>query len=261
MKIARFILGAPTRVRNMSIASLADACNTSTATVSRFSRTLGYSGYKEFQLDLATSLAQSGTHTLDHFANNAPPEAVIQQVFECNRQSLVETQKLLDKKVLIQVAKAIRNAGTILFLGFGSSGAIARIAASRFTSLGLTAMAEQDPYAQIFATANIERNDVVVGISHSGRTAHIVEGIKAARIQKARTVAITNYPRSPVAQASEFRLITAFREHRLNAAVSSSCVAQMCVIDSLYFVLASWASKGARKLADQAESRVVRLLR
>lgn len=260
-RIMRFILASPSKARNMSIGALAAACSTSTATVTRFSKLLGYTGYKEFQLDLAAAVAQAEPVTLDDFAEGAPPETVIRHVFECNRRSLVETEKILDHKALIRVARLMRKARRILFLGIGESGRVAGTGAQRFTSLGLTAAAVTDPYDQVFASANAGRDSVVIGISHTGQTAHIIEAVKAARQRGARTVALTNYPQSPLAAACEFRLLTAFREHRINAAVSSSRIAQACVIDSLYFIVASWAGKEAGKLADEAEERVRQMIR
>jgi len=261
MRIARFVLASPARARELRITDLAKACRTSPSTVSRFARTLGYAGYREFQLDLAATLVKSGKEKPDYFEGNLSPETVVRHVFASNSQSLAETEKLLDRKTVIRAAEAIRRAGKALFLGLGSSAPLADIAASRLTSLGITAIAEHDPYGQIFATASVGRGDVVVGISHSGRTAHIVEGIEAARRRGALTVAITNYPKSRVARAADLRLITAFREHRFNTAVSSSCTAQMCVIDCLYFVLAGRRPDRAGKLAEEADRRAERLLR
>ena len=263
MKIARFILARPSRARNMSIGALASACGASTATISRFCTNLGYSGYRDFQLDLAAAVAETRRVTLDEFPDEigARPEAIIRRVFECNRQSLVETEKILDHGELIQVARIIRRARRIFFLGIGGSGLVALEAAERFMSVGLTAIAAVDPYQQIFATANLGRADVVIGISHTGQTAHVIEAVRTARRRGAHTVAITNYPQSSLAAASEFHLITVFREHRISAAVSSSLIAQMCVIDSLYFMVASWLGKGARRLANEAEKRVQRMLR
>jgi len=47
-------------------------------------------------------VAQSGDVTLDDFAEGAAPETIIKRVFECNRQGLVETEKILDHRALIK---------------------------------------------------------------------------------------------------------------------------------------------------------------
>lgn len=260
-QIGRFLLRSPVEARDMSISALAEACGVSTAMVSRFSRSLGYRGFKEFQMDLATAVAQSEAFPPEDFGPGATPEVIIRQVFECNRQSLAETERMVDHQVLIRVARLIRDADRVLLLGIGGSALVARECAQRFLSLGLTALTLEDPYFQIFATSDVGRRDVVMGISHTGQTAPVVESTEQARRRGARTVALTNYPQSPLAAAAEFPLITAYREHRVNAAVSSSRIAQMCVIDSLYFVIGSWSRARAKRLADQAEQRTRKLLR
>jgi len=244
----------------MSVYELAEACGTSPATVSRFARALGYGGYKEFQLDLAGDLAQADAITLDDLPAGSAPEVIVRQVFGCNRQSLIDTEKSLDLAALVQAARLIKEARRVLLIGIGESARVAEVGAQRLLTLGLDAAALTDPYDQIFATASVGRGHVVIGISHTGQTAHVVEAVRAAREQGARTVALTNYPRSPLAEAAEFRLITAFHERRISAAVSSSRIAQECIIDSLYFIVASWTGKG-KALADAAERRVQKMIR
>jgi DNA-binding MurR/RpiR family transcriptional regulator len=261
VRIARFILDNPARARALSIGELARACAASPATVTRFCQRLGYAGFKAFQGDLAATLAQPEPVTLDQFVPDAPARTITRLVFECNRQSLIDTEKLLNHHMLSRVAKAVLRAGRVVFIGVGDSAQMAREAARRFVSLGLGATAADDPYDQIFATANLTRGDVVMGISHSGQTASVVEAIQAAGRQRARTVALTNYPQSPLAQASELHLITAYREQQLSAAVSSSRIAQMCIIDSLYFIVAGRASRKAEELKEQADRRMERMVR
>lgn len=259
--IGRFVLKAPFRARNMSIGLVAKACGTSPATVYRFCRDLGYDGYKEFQLDLAAAVAQTDGVPLGEFAEGASPATIIRQVFEYNRQSLADTERMLDDRVMVRVAKLIQRSRKVLFLGIGASGLVARLAAQRLLTLGIAAVAVEDPYAQIFATGNLGPHDVVVGISHTGETAAIIEAIRRARQKRARTVILTNYPHSPLAQEGALQLTTAFPEHRINAATSSSIVAQLAVITSLYFILGSWGGRKARKLAREAEARTKKLLR
>jgi DNA-binding MurR/RpiR family transcriptional regulator len=261
VSIARFILRSPSEARFMSIARLASACGTSTASLSRFCKELDYSSFKEFQLDLAAAVAQRAEDTLDDFSPGASPAAIIRRVFECNRQSLSDTERTLDVKRLTRVATLMRKAARVFLLGTGGSALVAGEAAQRFLSLGMTAIALGDPHSMLFATSAATAKDVVTGISHTGQNSFVVEAIAHAGRRGARTVAITNYPHSPLAEASQYALITAYREHRINAAVSSSRIAQMCVIDSLYFILGSWAGKHARSLAEVEEQRAREILR
>jgi DNA-binding MurR/RpiR family transcriptional regulator len=260
-KIGRFVLKSPLRARNLSIEELGDACGASATTVYRLCRELGYGGYKEFQLDLAASLANPEGFSLEEFGKGASPRAIVRRVFGYHRQSLSDTESLLDVQVLTRVAKLIEKSRKVLLLGFGESGLAAHGATDLLLTLGFTAAAVVDPFTQIFATENAGPSDVVIGISHSGQTASVVEALQVARRKGARTVALTNYPQSPLATAGEFQLITAFHEHRLNAAVSSCITAQMCVLNSLGFILGSWGGKRATRLANEAEQRAQKTLR
>jgi DNA-binding MurR/RpiR family transcriptional regulator len=260
-KIGRFILKTPFQARNLSIEGLAKACGAGAATVHRLCRDMGYAGYKEFQLDLATALASNGPVALEEFGEGASPGTIVRRVFEYHRLSLGDTERLLDVQVLTAIAKLIQRSRRVFLLGLGDSGVAGRRAADVLFNLGYTPILVTDPYTQIFATENAGSGDVVIGISHTGQTTSIVEGIQAARRRGARTVALTNYPKSPLAVAGEFQLITAFHERHINAAVSSSTAAQLCVLDSLFFILGSWGGSKAKRRANEAESRAQKILR
>ncbi len=254
-KIARFVLQAPLRATCLSMQGLAEACGTSAAAVYRLCRDLGYEGYRQFQMDLAASAAKSDDITLVEIGQGASPKTIVQRVFECHRQSLIDTQRMLDTRVLTRLARLIQCSRRVFLLGFGGSSLAARRAADALLDLGLTAVAVLDPCAEILATQNVGPGDVVIGISHSGATAPVIEAIKVARRRGACAVALTNHARSPLALASKFRLVTAMHEHRVNAAVSCPVPAQYCVLASLYFILASWHESKAIKLGNNAKGR------
>jgi DNA-binding MurR/RpiR family transcriptional regulator len=259
-RIGAFVLNEPARTVGMSVTELAAACRVSQSSVSRFCSALGFSGFKAFQLDLAAAVAQSGRVRLDEFVAGESAAATVKRIFEGNRQTLAETERMLDGETMEHVVDCLQGAGRICILGLGASGLIARYAAQRFLGLGCHVTALDDPYDQLFATAAAGRGDAVIGISHSGRTRGVVEALRAARRHRARTIALTNYSRSPLAETCEFKLITAFHESRLSAAFSSSQVAQMSVIDSLFFILAGRDLKRATRRAREAEERTERLL-
>jgi len=209
---------------------------------------------------LAAALA-SREEPLSGFEEGANPRDIIRHVFACNRRSLEDTQRVADPASIEKAARVIHKARRLYLLGVGASGLVAQQGATRFMSLGLPAQALQDPYLQVFVTSNLSKSDVVVCVSHTGRTRSVVESLQSAAEHGARTVAITNYPQSPLANAAELVLVTSFDEQRANAAVSSSHIAQLCLLDALYFVIGSWRSRGATALAEVAEDRVQRLLR
>jgi len=174
-RIAKYILAKPETAQRLAIDELAERCNTSPSTVSRFCTDVGYSSYKELQIELATATALEQPTTLDKFDEKASPEQIIRNVFHYNANGLADTLKLLDMGVMTGVAEAIMNARRTILMGIGGSSIPAQEAKVRFISLGLTAVVADDPYEQIFLTSNVDKQDVVIGISHTGRTASVVE--------------------------------------------------------------------------------------
>src|SRR3990172_8716754 len=145
-RIGQLVLKSPLRIRNHSIEALAKVSRTSPATVYRFCRDLGYEGYREFQLDLAASIANAEVVTLEEFVEGASPKSIIHGVFEYNRQSLADTERMLEEREVTRVAKLIHGSQKVLLLGFGSSGLVARRGEEVLMSLGLTAIAITDPF-------------------------------------------------------------------------------------------------------------------
>lgn len=93
------------------------------------------------------------------------------------------------------------------------------------------------------------RHSLVVGISQSGETPDVAEAVAAAHSQGARTVAITNNPTSPLAEASDWVLETrAGAEHAV--AATKTYTAELAVLALLW---STWAGDGALlgSLADE----------
>lgn len=238
VRIARYILQSPSQAQGMSIASLASACGTSTASISRFCKDLEYTSFKEFQLDLATAVAQSDADEPETAGADDSPRSVIRLVFERSRQSLADTERLLDTPRLTQAARILRKAERIFVVGAGRSAVVAQAASQKLLSLGLTAITVTEAAGIDFRS--LGKRDALLAISHTGRSTWVVQSAHNAAQSGAPTVAVTNYARSPLAASAQVCLTTAHSEHRVNGASSSSQIAQLCVVDLLYFLLASW---------------------
>jgi DNA-binding MurR/RpiR family transcriptional regulator len=260
-KIAEKLLAAPNAMLRYQIGELAAACDVAVGTVTAFCRKLGYAGYREFQLGLSAAIATVPAGDPQTFFKGSSPSDIMRQVFACARTGLDETERMNEPDVLQDIAARLLFCRRIVLLGIGSSGSVAGFGEVRFASLGLSAVSLTDPFRMIFVSGSADEKDVFIGISHTGETSHVVEAMGTARRRHAFTVAVTNYPQSTLAKASDQALITSYREHVVNAAVSSSDSAQICLLDSLYFVTASISRDSAVALARSAEDRVQRMLR
>ena len=235
-RVADYIFDHPEEVPFLSIHKLAEAGKTSVASVTRLARRTGSGSFKEMKIQLARRIDSDVTAVFEGIRSDDSDEACIRKVFGGNMQSLEDTLQMVDLQQLGRAGAAIARAGKTVFIGFASSGYIAGDASLRFTHLGLQTAACRDPIEMLLNASLLGTSDVLVALSHSGRTVITNNAVEEARRQGALTVAISNYPAAPLAEKSDIFLCTAFSENLTRAAAVSSRISQVCILDALHVV-------------------------
>ena len=236
--VADYIQLDPERAPHSSVHEFARAGGVSVASVSRFVRKLGFAGFKEFKLALARETTRVVQSLFKEITPDDTDEEIARKVFLGDIKSLEDTLKMLSFSDLTTAAKAICACNRLVFLGIGGSGCVAHDAALRFSYLDFQAEAYVEASQILLQALRMKSGDVVVGISHSGRSAITVEGARIAREKGALTIGISNYMRSPLTEASSVFFCTSFPENRVKVAAISSRVAQLCILDTLYLLVA-----------------------
>src|SRR5947207_1305337 len=72
--------------------------------------------------------------------------------------------------------------------------------------IGRVSFAWNDTHIMLTSAAVLGPGDVAVGISHTGATTDTVEALRVARERGATTVALTNYPTSPITEVADLVL-------------------------------------------------------
>lgn len=234
--LADFILANAERVPFLSVYEIAKAGKVSVATVSRLVRKLGYRTLKHFKVEMAKDSSAAPDYFYQQISAEDTEGELIEKVFRGNIKSLEDTLRLLSREELIAAVKRIAQARSLTFFGIGSSGFICRDAAMRFSLLGFPAQVFTDPNEIFFRATLAGREDVVAGVSHSGRTAITVKALELAQANRATTIGISNYLQSPLHGASSFFFCTSFPESQVKVTALSSRIAQLCIIDALYLL-------------------------
>lgn len=252
-KVADWIMENPGDILPLSIVELAEKCSCSEATIVRFSKRLGFAGYQELKISLAQE-----THSTVVNANMTADDGVF-EIYEkvCNDIycSLERTKKVLDKDALDKTAKAIMNAGKVIFMGLGNSAAIAQDASHKLLRAGYNAYAYTDNHMQVIAASHLNSGDVLVGISHSGSSKDVIEALQLARDRGAVTVSITNKGKSPIQKHSDYVLHTSSEETQYNILALNSRIAQLSIIDALYYyIVYQQSEKSLESIRDTEKS-------
>jgi len=150
-KIADWILAYPQDIISLSISDLAEKCKIGEATIVRFSRRLGLSGYQALKI----SIAQESVDAVRMLGDEMLSDDSCYDLFvkTCNHFfiTMEYTRKVLNPTDLENAAERIFKANRIAIYGLGNSAAVAMDAQHKFLRAGLNAAAYCDNHLQAIA--------------------------------------------------------------------------------------------------------------
>lgn len=241
-RVAERVLADPTAVSASTISELALACATSETTVIRFCRAVGFTGYPALRLTLAAEGGRGMSGGARDLTGDIVAEdeldKVVAKIAFADARAVEETAQQLDLRELHAVIEAFVGAGRVDVYGVGASGFVALDLQQKLHRIGRVAFAWPDPHMALTSAALLTRGDVAVAISHSGATQDTLDALEVACRAGATTVAITNFPRSPLAVLADHVLTTAARETTFRSGATASRLAQLTVIDCVFVGLA-----------------------
>lgn len=241
-RVAKVVLENPATVAHRSITEVAEQAGTSETTVTRFCKAIGVGGYPELRIALAADTARSQARANHDMGGDILPgddlKQVVGKVAYADARAVEETAEQLDIESLDKVVQAVAGARRVDVYGFGASAFVAFDLQQKLHRIGLTCFAWNDTHIALTSAAVLTDADVAVGISHTGSTAETVEALRVARETGATTVALTNFPRSPITEIADHVLTTAARETTFRSGAMASRIAQLTVIDCLFIGVA-----------------------
>jgi len=190
-KVAEVVLADPRRLLTATVLETTKSAGVSQPTVLRFCAAVGCSGFQDFKLRLAQSLALGTPATHSVLQQTDSPEDVLEKIFDYTITSLDWARHHLDKVSLAKAIDLLEVARTIEFFGFGASGIVARDAQQKFPLFGVPCGAQTDSHQQIMIASMMREGDVAVVISNTGMTRTIIEVARIAREAGAKVIGLT----------------------------------------------------------------------
>ncbi|MEK0082991.1 SIS domain-containing protein [Benzoatithermus flavus] len=231
-KVADLVLADPGRVLHATLAEVARSARVSQPTVVRFCGAVGCSGFQDFRLRLAHSLALGTPATHSVLLGTDPPEAVVEKIFDYTITSLDWARQRLDRAALREAVAILEAATAIEFFGFGASAVVARDAQQKFPLFGVPCGAESDSHQQLMRASMLQPGEVAVVISNTGRTRSILDLAAIARASGARVIAITG-TRSPLVRHCDVALVVETLDNTDIYTPTISRIAALVVVDIL----------------------------
>ena len=206
IKIYKFIINNEEKIPYMTIRELAHATQVSTSTIIRFCNKLDCDGYKEFKEKLKKYV---------HRIQKIPPQSDMTEMFNYFKKTNINS---FEQKIE-QGAELIRKSETVLFLGSGSSGALAKYGARYFSNLGKFSMGLEDTFYPI--TKDM-KTTVVIALSVSGETKGVIDLINQFKVSKCAILSITNQSNSTIAKMSDWNISYNMDMHQANGGYNAT---------------------------------------
>ncbi|WP_274364267.1 MurR/RpiR family transcriptional regulator [Paenibacillus thermotolerans] len=239
--LAEFIAAHPHEVTRMGITELAERSGASTATITRFCKSLHFSGFTEFKLKLAEQLAlQTGDETTyqDIVAGN-PLQSIVAAIEANHVRSITDTTRLIDFTMLQKAISLLTKAGQIDLYGVATSGIVAQDFGQKLVRIGKRAFATSDPHMQITSASGLRPGDVAIAISYSGETPETIDALRCAKEQGAATISLTKYGSNTLASISDVQLFASSLEEGMRRGDLASRIALLHVVDILFIGMVS----------------------
>jgi len=251
-RIADYLLADGRRAALVPAANIAKTLDMSEATVSRFAQALGYDGYPQLRDRLRERFLVTAT-SLDRLAASAeqPRGSVLERVLAEDADAVLGTLAQIPAGTFDAAVEAILGARRTYVVGSRGSAGLALVLGMGLRiflpETRVIAVNVGDEAEELLA---VRKGDLVVVISvlrYSGQTLEI---LRYAHEAKARTVAITDSPISPVARTADIVLLTKQTSPRTMA----SYAAIASVASALTEAVAARLGPRARPALRRAES-------
>ncbi|TDT50946.1 MurR/RpiR family transcriptional regulator [Fonticella tunisiensis] len=235
-KIAEYIIENPSEIYKLSTSELAELTKTSTASVVRFAKKLGYEGFQELKIELARENAINSDIKEDYgyIDTHDSVKDIILKIGRKNMNIIEETVKLLDEKQVGEAIKAILNARKVYLFGVGVSGLIAMDLQHKLLRINKNVQTHMDSHMQMSLAALTTSEDLAIAISYSGRTREVYNCLSEAKKNGAKCISITKYGSNPISEISDIRLQVSGIEKDIRVGAISSRIAQLTLIDILF---------------------------
>jgi DNA-binding MurR/RpiR family transcriptional regulator len=230
--VAEYILAHPSEAVHPSIEELASSIGVSISTLLRFVKKLGYDGYQQFRIALATETLAPEARFYE--ASVTDSEDPVEIVFSAARDALDMTAKLLDRKALWDTAKAACAADTVYFFGLGGSGVVAIDAVHKLIRSGIHCQTAQDYHLQLMMASQTRKQDFALVISNTGANKDTLAIVDLLKKTGCKFAAITTYPRSPLARVADHILISAAPGTAIISEAFSARIAHLAIVDAIY---------------------------
>ena len=239
-RLSRLIIDSELDVATLSAVKLGLLAGVSDASVIRFAKSLGFSGFTEFKMMLFSH-------------QKMPPKSGLYQDLTQydSTQQLIDKSKvlftnriesslgLINANVIDQCADKIISANKVVIIGVGASALVAADINHKLIRNGINVHFNSDYHTQLVQASLLSEKDIIIVISARGNTKEVIRALESGKESGAFIIALTRFGKDKVAQLSDLVIPYYYNEEHAELGMVTPQILQMISFDVLYFKIIS----------------------
>ena len=187
-----------------NINELAKLSYTSSATISRLCKKLGFNGYKEFKYQYAAEyshlLELKNDFKIEPFSSESSIDDALNKIELLHKRAIEYTKSLLDKQVIERIYQLIKNAKYIEIYGTGINFSLAEIYSLNFEEEGVISKAYNslNPMHLQYLRQRKPNDTVCIYLTHTGQNMEMLKIAKDIRKYHAKSIVICDHKKREI---------------------------------------------------------------
>lgn len=239
-EIANYILNNMEEILTLTSAEMGNNIGVSQSSVIKFIKKIGFNKFGEFKIQLTKELEnikQNKDKIHSEIYLDDSLEDISFKVFNETIKAMEDTLKIIDHKYFEKIIDIIKTSKKILLVGSGMSSIVAKDLEIKLIKIRIDALHYESSHMQLMKLATMDKEDLIIAISHRGETEDVIDVIKKANKKGIKVLSITSIEKNTVANLSDFNLKVISEETNFRSSAISSRMAQLILNDIIFLRL------------------------
>ncbi len=193
--ILEYVVKNQNKVLGMTVQELSDTMYVSTASIMRFCKKLGFSGFSEFKFHLKSEM---NTKTI------ATSKMTVEDMKTSILSDLEKTNSFIDAQTLESVVQLLSSDKNIHFFSKGITTCVFSYFQKYLLTLGRHSTLYDDTHIAYLSVEHMCENDVFFVASLSGLTAQVIKSAQIAKANGATIVAFSKMDNNPLSAIAHY---------------------------------------------------------
>lgn len=236
-RVVDWLLDATKFNKSTALNAIANDLDVSEALIVKVAKLLGFSGFRDLRKQITTSFEENQLDTFE-LSSQDTPQDLVDKVFNVSLQTISEGKAILNSKVISEAAKCFFNAQNRDLYAAGGSNTISDDIEHKFLRIGIRCNTYRDIHLMMMSASLLTENDVILVVSHSGKTTDLLKVVYEAKKNGAKIICITHSDISPIAVISDFVICTPAPDTPLLGKNASARILQLILVDAFFVSVA-----------------------